>query len=34
MDEVATITGILKLNSDDIYQYNYILQDAEVYLRE
>lgn len=34
MDEVATITGILKLNSDDIYQCNYILQDAEVYLRE
>ena len=34
MDEVATITGILKLDSDDIYQCNYILQDAEVYLRE
>lgn len=34
MDEVATIKGTLKLNSDDIYQCNYILQDAEVYLRE
>ncbi|MDC3050253.1 hypothetical protein OA171_00265 [Flavobacteriales bacterium] len=34
MDEVATITGKLKLNSDDIYKCNYILQDAEVYLRE
>lgn len=34
MDEVATIKGTLKLNSDDIYQCNYILQNAEVYLRE
>ena len=34
MDEVATIKGILKLNADDIYQCNYILQNAEVYLRE
>tara|TARA_B100002052_G_C15676680_1_gene504204 strand:+ start:322 stop:759 length:438 start_codon:yes stop_codon:yes gene_type:complete len=34
MDEVATIKGRLKLNSDDIYHCNYILQDAEVYLRE
>ncbi|MDB2368826.1 hypothetical protein N9V43_00930 [Flavobacteriales bacterium] len=33
MDEVATIKGRLKLNTDDIYQCNYILQDAEVYLR-
>ena len=34
MDEVATIKGILKLNADDIYQCNYILQNAEVFLRE
>ena len=34
MDEVATIKGTLKLNADDIYQCNYILQNAEVYLRE
>ena len=34
MDEVATLKGTLKLNSDDIYQCNYILQNAEVYLRE
>ena len=34
MDEVATIKGTLKLNSDDIYQCNYILQDAVVFLRE
>ena len=34
MDEVATIKGILKLNADDIYQCNYILQNAEVHLRE
>ena len=34
MDEVATIKGTLKLNADDIYQCNYILQSAEVYLRE
>jgi hypothetical protein len=33
MDEVATMKGTLKLNSDDIYQCNYILQNAEVYLR-
>jgi hypothetical protein len=33
MDEVATIKGRLKLNSDDIYHCNYILKDAEVYLR-
>ena len=34
MDDVATLKGTLKLNSDDIYHCNYILQDAEVYLRE
>ena len=34
MDEVATLKGTPKLNSDDIYHCNYILQDAEVYLRE
>ena len=34
MDEVATIKGTLKLNADDIYKCNYILQDAVVYLRE
>ena len=34
MDEVATLKGTLKLNSDHIYQCNYILQNAEVYLRE
>ncbi|MTI21728.1 DUF3299 domain-containing protein [Fulvivirga sp. RKSG066] len=31
MDQIVTIKGILKLNSDDIYQCNYILQEAEVY---
>lgn len=32
MDEVVTMQGILKLNADDIYHCNYILQDASVYL--
>ena len=31
MDQKATILGTLELNYDDIYQCNYILQDAEVY---
>jgi hypothetical protein len=31
MDEVVTVKGRLKLNQDDIYQCNYILEDAEVY---
>ena len=31
MDQVATIKGTLKLNEDDIYQCNYILEDAEPY---
>tara|TARA_B100001142_G_scaffold131073_2_gene132676 strand:+ start:4347 stop:4781 length:435 start_codon:yes stop_codon:yes gene_type:complete len=30
MDEFATIRGILKLNTDDIYRCVYILEDAEV----
>lgn len=33
MDEVVTMKGILKLNSDDIYQCNYILKQAEVHRR-
>lgn len=32
MDEVVTMQGTLKLNADDIYHCNYILQDASVYL--
>ncbi len=31
MDQVVTMTGRLKLNQDDVYQCNYILEDAEVY---
>ena len=30
MDQVITFKGRLKLNVDDIYQLNYILQDAEI----
>tara|TARA_B100001287_G_scaffold85859_1_gene71736 strand:+ start:8319 stop:8753 length:435 start_codon:yes stop_codon:yes gene_type:complete len=30
MDQVITFRGRLKLNVDDIYQLNYILQDAEI----
>lgn len=33
MDEVVTMKGILKLNADDIYKCNYILEKAEVYRR-
>ena len=31
MDQVVTITGRLKLNSEDVYQCNYIFEDAELY---
>ncbi len=31
MDELVTMKGILKLNADDIYKCNYILEKAEVY---
>ncbi|MEO1050507.1 MAG: DUF3299 domain-containing protein [Bacteroidota bacterium] len=31
MDQVVTIRGRLKLNRDDLYQCNYILELAEVY---
>jgi|TARA_Y100000994_G_C15334962_1_gene293958 hypothetical protein len=30
MDQVITFKGKLKLNVDDIYQLNYILEDAEI----
>jgi len=30
MDQIVTIVGRLKLNQDDIYQCNYILEDAKV----
>ena len=30
MDQVITFKGTLRLNVDDIYQLNYILEDAEV----
>ena len=30
MDQVITFKGKLKLNIDDIYQLNYILEDAEI----
>ena len=30
MDELVTIKGTLRLNSDDIYKCNYILDYAEV----
>jgi len=31
MDQEVTIQGKLKLNSEDLYQCNYILENAEVY---
>jgi hypothetical protein len=31
MDQIVTIKGRLKLNRDDIYHCNYILEEAEVY---
>jgi hypothetical protein len=30
MDQVVTMKGRLRLNQDDIYQCNYILEEAEV----
>jgi hypothetical protein len=30
MDQVITFEGRLRLNADDIYQLNYILEEAEV----
>jgi hypothetical protein len=30
MDQVITFKGKLRLNIDDIYQLNYILEDAEI----
>ena len=33
MDEMVTMKGILKLNADDIYKCNYILEKAEVFRR-
>ncbi len=30
MDQILTFKGKLRLNADDIYQLNYILEDAEV----
>lgn len=30
MDEIVTIKGILRLNADDIYKCNYILDNAEL----
>ncbi len=30
MDQVITYKGILRLNADDLYQLNYILEDAEI----
>ena len=30
MDQVITYKGTLKLNVDDIYQLNYVLEDAEI----
>ena len=30
MDQVITFKGKLKLNVDDIYQLNYVLEDAEI----
>ena len=33
MDELVTMKGVLKLNADDIYKCNYILEKAEVYHR-
>lgn len=34
VDEVQTFRGTLKLNASDIYELNYILEDAEVYVGE
>lgn len=31
MDQIVTMKGRLKLNSDDIYQCNYIFEDAEIH---
>jgi hypothetical protein len=31
MDQIVTIKGRLKLNADDIWQCNYILEEAEIY---
>jgi hypothetical protein len=33
MDELVTMKGVLTLNSDDIYQCNYIFKQAEVHSR-
>jgi hypothetical protein len=33
MDEVVTMKGVFRLNSDDIYKCNYILEVAEVHKR-
>ena len=30
MDQVITFQGILRLNIDDIYQLNYILEEAQI----
>lgn len=30
MDKIVTFKGKLRLNADDIYQLNYVLEDAEV----
>ena len=30
-DQVATMVGVLELNNEDIYQCNYLLQEAEEY---
>ena len=30
MDQVITFNGTLRLNVDDIYQLNYILEDAQI----
>ncbi len=32
MDQVVTIKGRLKLNWDDVYQCNYILEEAELFI--
>lgn len=34
MDEFVTMKGVLKLNTDDIYHCNYILQNAELNRRQ
>lgn len=33
MDEMITMKGVLRLNADDIYQCNYIFEQAEVHKR-